>query len=73
MLTLIWLLFTLAAAVWTFADAGRRHQSGFLWSAAVLLLSLPGLLIYLAVRPLFDATNSYGERLWELERTKGPR
>jgi ribosomal protein L40E len=45
LLTLILML------VWVANDAQRRGQSGCLWVLVILMLHLPGLLLYLAMRP----------------------
>lgn len=50
-LPVIWIIVTIAVAVWVYKDAEARGESGVLWLIICALLGVIGLIIWLVVRP----------------------
>jgi len=50
-LIILWFVIAIIIAVWVYRDATDRGQNGVLWVIIVLILSVVGLLIWLARRP----------------------
>lgn len=61
----------LLIVAWVWADAARNTPARGLWVLIALVAPLLGLLVYLAVRPLYQDVDRYGARLYELERRTG--